>query len=130
LRNSWEFYHKKILRISPDYFSENSWEILRTWSLCLQIFIPRNSWEILLNASPEIPEKFLGFGDQVIGFLGELNKRISFWKYLRMFKFCFSPIGVSEVIFYYALLLLNLFFFSSLLIKNDNLQTMFLKKLL
>ena len=26
---------KKILKISPDYFSGNSWEILRTWSLIL-----------------------------------------------------------------------------------------------
>ena len=33
-----EFYPKKIFRISPDYFSENSWEILSTWSPSLRIF--------------------------------------------------------------------------------------------
>jgi len=42
----------------------------------------RNSWEILLNASPEILEKFLGLGHQVYRFLGELNKKISFDKFL------------------------------------------------
>ena len=30
------------------------------------------------NISPEIPEKFLGLGHYVYGFLGELDKRISF----------------------------------------------------
>ena len=34
---SQEFHPKKILRISPDYFYGNSWEILRTWSPCLGI---------------------------------------------------------------------------------------------
>ena len=29
---------KKFLRISPEYFSGNSWAILRTWSPCLRIF--------------------------------------------------------------------------------------------
>ena len=29
---------KKILKISPDYFSGNSWEILRTWSPSLRNF--------------------------------------------------------------------------------------------
>jgi len=47
---------KKILKISPDYFSGNS-----TW----------NSWEILLNASPEMSEKFWELGHQVYGILGE-----------------------------------------------------------
>jgi len=32
-----ELHLKKILRISPDYFSGNSWEILRTWAPCLRI---------------------------------------------------------------------------------------------
>ena len=67
---------------------------------------------ILRNISPEIPEKFSGLPH-------------------RIFKFRFSPIGVSEVLFFYALLKLYLFFFASLLIKNDNLlQTHLLKKYL
>ena len=33
-----EFHPKKILKISPDYFSGNSQEILGTWSPCLRIF--------------------------------------------------------------------------------------------
>jgi len=51
--------------------STNSWEFL--WN-----FTPRNSLEIFLIAFLEIPEKFLGLGHQVYGFLGELNKKISF----------------------------------------------------
>ena len=72
---SLEFHTKKFLRNSPECFSGNSWEILKTWSPSLRIF--------------------------------------------RIFRF--SPIGVSEVLFFYALLKLNLFFFASFLIKNDNL---------
>ena len=37
LRISPEFQPKKFLRNSPDYFSGNSWEILRTWSPYLGI---------------------------------------------------------------------------------------------
>jgi len=38
LRNSLEFFPTKFLRTSPEYFSGNSWEILRTWSPCLLFF--------------------------------------------------------------------------------------------
>ena len=56
--------------------SRNSWEFLRN-------FTPRKFWEFLLITSPEIPEKFLGLGHQVYGFLGELKKRISFEEFPR-----------------------------------------------
>ena len=49
--------------------SRNSWEFL--WN-----FTPGNSQEVLLTTSPEIPEKFSGLPH-------------------RIFKFRFSPIGVS-----------------------------------
>ena len=45
-------------------------------------FVGKNSSEFLRNTSPEIPEKFLVLGHQVHGFLGELNKRINFEKFL------------------------------------------------
>jgi len=37
-----------------------------------------------------MPEKFLGLGDKVYGFLGELSKRISFKKFLRISQEYFS----------------------------------------
>ena len=49
--------------------SINSWEFL-------QNFTPRNSWEILLTTSPEIPEKFLGLGHHI------------FWLFLSQKNFC------------------------------------------
>jgi len=49
----------------------------------------------------EIPEKFSALPHIII-------------------KLRFSPLGVSEVLFFYALIKLNLLF-ASLLIKNDNL---------
>ena len=100
-RNSSEFFPTKFLRISPEYFSGNSREILRTmftdfqgnllrelvsrnsWEF-LQNFTPRKSWEFLLIASLEISEKFLGLGHHVYEFLGEWNKKISFEKFLRI----------------------------------------------
>jgi len=45
-------------------------------------FVGTNSSEFLLITSPEIPEKFLVLGYQVYGFLGELNIRINFEKFL------------------------------------------------
>jgi len=45
-------------------------------------FSPRNSSVFLWNTSLEIPEKFLGLGHHVDGFLGEFIKRISFEKFL------------------------------------------------
>ena len=61
-----EFYPKKILRISPDYFFGNSWEILRTWSPLFTDFegnlikelVSRSSWEFLRNFFQEIPKNF------------------------------------------------------------------------
>ena len=74
---------EKFLRNSPDFFSGNSWEILRTWLPCLRIFrgillkelvsrlrffTLRNSWEILLNSfqiflrnSEDLVTKFTDF---------------------------------------------------------------------
>ena len=57
---------KKILKISPDYFSGNSWEICSTWSQSFRIFreieYENSFWEIPGNFSgisrQEIPEKF------------------------------------------------------------------------
>ena len=60
-----------------ELISRNSWEFL--WN-----FTPKNSWKILLNAYLEIPEKFLGLGHQVYGFLGELNK--SNWHLFRVYS--------------------------------------------
>jgi len=57
---------------------KNSLEIL--WN-----FSPGNSSKFLCNTSPEIPEKFLGLGYHVYGFLRELMKRISFEKFLGIF---------------------------------------------
>ena len=60
-----------------DSVSRNSREILQNFS-------PQNSSEFLRNTSPEIPEKFLGLGHHVYGFLGEFIKRISVEKFLRI----------------------------------------------
>ena len=57
----------------------NSWEILQNYS-------QRNFWEFLRNTSLEIPEKFSGLGHQVYGFLGQINKRITFLKIPKNFS--------------------------------------------
>jgi len=56
-----------VLRLSFEKFQRYSQEIFPTK---------------FLRISPEIPEKFLGLGHHVYGFLGEFIKRISFEKFL------------------------------------------------
>ena len=83
-------FPQKFMRISLEYFSGNSWEILRTWLPILQFlgngkyhfltnntgiweggrtgrfmrispdFFSRNFWKFLWNISQEIPEKLTG----------------------------------------------------------------------
>jgi len=60
-----------VLRLSFEKFLRNSLKFSLTEFL-----------RISRNTSPEIPEKFLVLGHQVHGFLGELNKRINFEKFL------------------------------------------------
>jgi len=83
-----------------------------------------------MNASPEIPEKFLGLGHQVYGFFGKLNKRINFEKFPRISLEFYSRNSQDfsqnfQVPFFSSILLCTAitksFFCASLLIKNDNL---------
>ena len=74
-RNSWKLHtnvSKKFLRISLEYFSGNSWEILRTWFLISRI-VSRNSWEFLRNFSPRNSWEFLR----------NIAPYIYFWEILR-----------------------------------------------
>ena len=52
-------------------------KVLRLQRYSQEIFLIK-----FLRISPEIPEKFLGLGHHVYGFLGEFIKRISFEKFL------------------------------------------------
>ena len=138
----WNFLMEKFLRTSPKILRSCSpilrifwgnWMKDKSREICLRflrIFSWRNSWELLQNISPEIPEKFSRLGYQFYDYFGERNKRLSFENFsgsflkkflrisqnispeipekfsglhYRVFKVRFSPIGISEVLFYYAL---------------------------
>ena len=94
LKNSLEFSPTKFLRISPEYFSGNSWEFLRTWSPCngflgefIKRIIARNSSELgFKKFLGPCYEKFLGIGfEKFLGIAVDIFTGFSCERFLKIF---------------------------------------------